>query len=256
MELKSAETPRQRAQELMWDAMDLLGRDNERAEGLCRQALEIYPDCVDARVMIADLECQFVRDHVAALREAVEAGRRDLGPEYFERERGHFWALIETRPFMRAMAMLARSLMEWGTTECVEEAIVIQEEMLELNPGDNQGVRDILVGCYLQRKRYDDAADLLERYGEERAAIPCWSRVLLAYATGAGEQARALLDEAREQNPHVELYLTGRKRLPRTRSWCYSPGDASEAVFCADAVGPAWKKHPKTKRWLKEIVEG
>jgi len=45
---------------------------------------------------------------------------------------------------MRAMAILSNALIEWGTTEALEEAIKIHEEMLTLNPNDNQGVRDWL----------------------------------------------------------------------------------------------------------------
>lgn len=84
-------TPRDRAQELAYNAMELVGSDSRGAAKLCREALSIYPDCVDAMVMLADIESQFMVDHVAALRKAVEAGRRDLGPAYFERERGYFW---------------------------------------------------------------------------------------------------------------------------------------------------------------------
>jgi tetratricopeptide (TPR) repeat protein len=247
-------TPRDQAQELMWDAMDLIGQDDERAAELCHRALSIYPDCVDALAMLADLECDRVKDHVDAMRKAVAAGRRDLGPKYFKSERGHFWGLIETRPFMRAMAQLAHSLMEWATDECVDEAIEIQEEMLDLNPNDNQGVRDLLVACYLQRKHYNEAAELLKRYEDDWMAVSCWARVLLAHAAGDDDRAEEMLAQAREQNPHVELYLTGQKRRPRTRTDYYSPGEETEAVFCADTLWEAWKKHPKSKRWLKAIV--
>ncbi len=251
-----AQTPRDQAQELMWNAMDLLGRDNEQAAALCRRALSIYPDCVDALAMLADLECHIVKDHVDAMRNAVAAGRRDLGPKCFKRERGHFWGLIETRPFMRAMARLAHSLVEWGTPEHIDEAITIHEEMLDLNPNDNQGIRDILVGCHLQRKRYNEAAELLKRYEDDWMAVSCWARVLLAHATGDEDNAVALLQEARKQNAHVEQYLAGQKRRPRTRPGHYSPGEDTEAVFCADTLWEAWKKHPKSKRWLQAIVIG
>ncbi|MEX2670818.1 MAG: tetratricopeptide repeat protein [Phycisphaeraceae bacterium] len=242
-----------RAQELAWDAME--ASDEEQMARLCRQALAIYPNCVDALSMLAEVECERVRDYVAAMRRAVEAGRRDLGPEVFEQEKGHFWLAIETRPFMRAMAGLADALLQWGQPEHVDEAIAIYEEMLELNPNDNQGIRYLLPGCYLQRKRYREAAILLDEHGDEGMAALAWARVLLAYAVGNEDEASDLLKEAREQNPYVELYLTGRKRRPRTRTDYYSPGDDTEALVCADALWEAWKKHPKAKRWLKEQCE-
>lgn len=253
MTFEDAHEPRDQAEDLVWEAVDLLGSDNERAAESCRRALKIYPDCVDAMSILAELECQRVRDYVAALRKAVEAGRRDLGPGYFKEDRGYFWGLIETRPFMRAMAQLVESLLEWGTEQHIDEAISIQEEMLELNPNDNQGIRDVIAACYLQRKRYKEAADLFKRYEKDWMAAPSWARVLLAHATGEQDRAEVLLNEARKQNPYVELYLTGRKRRPRTWPGYYTPGEDTEAVFCADTLWEAWKKHPKSKRWLKEV---
>lgn len=242
-------SPRAEAQELVYNAME--SGDEQKAAQFCRQALEIYPDCVDAMNLLADIECELLRDYVEAKRKAVEAGRRDLGEDYIQQMKGEFWLDIDTRPYMRALAGLADALLQWGQPEHIDEAIEIYEQMLELNPNDNQGIRDMLAACYLQRKRYNDTAELLDRY-DGWMAVPSWTRVLLAYATGGKDKAAALLREAREQNPHVELYLTGKKRRPRTRPGSYSPGKDSEAVFCADTLWEAWKKHPKAKRWLKE----
>jgi len=241
------------AQELMWDAMDVInGGDEQKAAELCHKALGVYPDCVDAMTMLAEIECERTSEYVDEMRKAIEAGRRDLGPAYFKDERGYFWGLIETRPFMRAMAKLAFALLESGTPERVDEAIEIFEEMLDLNPDDNQGVRDWLAGGYLARKRYDDAAALFERYPDDWLAAPAWAKVLLAHVTDGEARASELLTEARERNTHVEQYLTGRKRRPRQRAGMYSPGDETEAVYCADMLWDAWKAHPKAKKWLKE----
>lgn len=252
MKLAIRERKRGQAQEIMWDAMEAVsGGDAAGAESLCRKALEVYPDCVDALTMLAEIECELTKDYVQKLREAVEAGRRDLDPAYFEDERGYFWGLIETRPFMRTMAQLGFALLDWGTPERVDEAIGIFEEMLELNPDDNQGVRDVLAGSYLARKRYTHASDLFDRYPDDWLAAPAWAKVLLAFATEGADAAASPLADARERNTHVEAYLTGRKRRPRSRPGMYSPGDESEAVYCTDMLWEAWKAHPKAKKWLK-----
>ena len=255
MRLTGHLAPREEAQELMWEAMDLIHRDEAQAARFCRKAIEHYPDCTDALTMLAEIETEYVRDYVVRMREAVKAGRRDLGPKFFEKNRGHFWGLIETRPFMRAMEMLSQGLIEWGTPQALDEAITIQEEMLQLNPDDNQGVRDWLAGCYLARKRYDDTSALFTRYPDDWLAAPAWARVLLACVVGEEERAQDLLAEARERNPHVEKYLTGRKRLPKTRAGTYSPGDESEAEYCAGILLEAWKKHPKARKWLKKVTQ-
>ncbi|QNN23327.1 hypothetical protein HED60_13925 [Planctomycetales bacterium ZRK34] len=251
MIFERSQSARKKAQDLMWQAMEIIGHDNGRAADLCRQALRIYSNCVDALTMLAELELDHVRDYIEAMRHAVQAGRQDLGSDYFKHERGNFWLLIETRPLMRAMAQLVDGLLQWGTAVCIDEAIEIQEEMLALNPNDNQGMRDTLTGCYLQRKRYNDAETLLKRYENNWMAVPCWARVLLAHTTGYQKRADSLLAIARKQNPQVELYLTNQKRRPRQRPDYYSPGDDTEAIYCADTLWEAWKKHPKAKQWLK-----
>lgn len=240
------------AQELMWDAMDAINADDEKkAVKLCHEALEVYPDCVDALSMLAKIKGGRTGEYVDEMRKVIEAGRRDLGARCFKQDRGDFWGIIETRPFMRAMAQLGFALLDWGTPERVDEAIEVFEEMLELNPNDNQGVRDWLAGCYLARKRYADAQALFERYPDDWLAAPAWARVLLAHVSEGEERAEALLKKARERNGHVEAYLTGSKRRPRRRAGMYSPGDETEAVYCADMLWEAWKAHPKSRKWLK-----
>ncbi len=248
---RQKEQRRYEASELAFGAMDAMANSNaKQAEQLCEQALAINPDCVDALAILAEIKCEITRDYVEEMRKVIEAGRRDLGPKFFKDYHGEFWGFIETRPFMRAMATLAFELLAWGTPERIDEAVTIFEEMIELNPNDNQGVRDWLGGCYLRRKRYTEASALFERYKDDWLAAPAWSRVLLAHVTGDETEAKRLLAEARERNPHVEAYLNGKKRIPRKRAPMYSPGDETEAVYCADMLYPAWKAHPASKKWL------
>lgn len=79
--------------------------------------------------------------------QGVEAGERALGSEAFEEWEGHFWGILETRPYMRARHGLALCLWEAGESK---KAIEHYTEMLRLNPGDNQGIRYVLAGCLLE----------------------------------------------------------------------------------------------------------
>ena len=247
MDASTHRSARGDAQELVWSAMELIHSDPDRAAALCQQALKLHQHSADALTMLADLDDLSGSPLIEALRNAVEAGRTDLGKRFFREEKGLFWGLIETRPFMRAMAMLADALLESGTPVHVDEAISIHEEMLELNPDDNQGVRDWLAASYLARKRYADATALFARYPEDWLATPAWSRVLHAYATGDKARAPKLLKEARTRNRYVTQYLSGAKRRPRRRAASYSPGDESEAVYCADILWAVWKAHSRAR---------
>lgn len=243
---------RDQAQQLAWDAMEHIGQDADRAAKLCRKALDIYPDCVDAIHMLADIESQWERDFVIGIKKAIEAGRRELGEDFFRHNKGHFWGVIETRPFMRAMGAHAQVLA--GNEFFQDEAITVHEEMLELNPNDNQGIRYGLLGCYLASKRYKAAQKLLDRYPED-SAIFLWGKVLLEFATKGDAAAARSLKAARKANPHVEKYFFPRKQMPKGRPEYYSPGDETEAVVCAQVLHNAWKAHSPARKWLKDMCE-
>jgi len=250
-----SEDGRANAQDVVYEAMDAMGSDLERAATLCREALSLDADCVDARCLLAQLEELSVDEYTEAMREAVAAGRRSLGEAAFAEFAGHFWGFHETRPFMRAMAGLAEGLREDGERDGLAKAIGVWEEMLELNPGDNQGVRYELLGAYLAARRYDDAEALLDRYSDEDSAVMVWGRLLLEAARGEDENVDRRLAEARAANPFVELFVTGRKRRPRIPPEFYGIGDENEAVVCMNTLWEAFRKHPKVKKWIKERVE-
>lgn len=242
---------REQAQKLAWQAMEYMGGDELKAAELCRQALGIYQDCVDALHMLAEIESQWQRDFVLGVKKAIEAGRRDLGEEYFHENKGHFWGLMETRPFMRAMGALAEALASNEYHQ--DEAIAVHEEMLDLNPNDNQGVRYGLLGCYLARKQYHKAQTLLDRYPDECSAFFLWGNVLLLFATKGESSAAKVLRDARKANSHVEQYFFPRKQRPNVLLEYYSPGDETEAIACAQALHVAWKAHSPARQWLQRV---
>ncbi len=238
-----------KAQEVAFQAME--ARTSKRRIALARKALAISPLCADALVVLAQEE----KDPAAALpllREAVAAGEQALGPETFERDAGHFWGLLETRPYMRARHFLAMALREAGEDE---EAIGHYRDMLRLNPNDNQGVRDLLMDALLELGRDDEAGALLKRYEKDGSAAWAWSRTLLAFRRhGDSTIARKALAKAMQNNPHVPPYLLGRKPMPKTLPPYYQPGEASEAVSYLEGGAKAWRAAPGALAWLAEAL--
>ena len=94
----------------------------------------------------------------------MEASQLALGPRRFKEYAGHFWGFLETRPYMRARAGLASTLLKLGD---VDGAIDHFQDILRLNPNDNQGIRYILLGCLLERG--DDGAlkELMTAYDDD-----------------------------------------------------------------------------------------
>ncbi len=239
--------PKDRAQDLAYRAMEEKGPFEARA--LARRAVKLDPDCVDALAVLASIEAGTDDERIELTMRAVEAGERSLGEEFFKENRGRFWGIVETRPYMRVKQGLADLLWEAGRED---EAIRHYEEMLELNPNDNQGNRHTLVGFYLAAGDLEGARRLFDQFSDDASAAFAWARVIERFVAGDGKGASEALEAARKRNPHVEAYVTGARRLPDRTPEYYERGRESEAVVCVRETGEAWHRHPEALQWLKD----
>jgi len=237
-------TALEKAQDLCYQAFDARGR---RQMQLAKKAIETCPDCADAYVILAERtsDPEKGRDLYA---KAAEAGRRALGEKRFQEDAGHFWGMTDTRPYMRARFGLAQCLDATGRRE---EAVGHYQALLRLNPGDNQGVRFVLVPKLIQLGHDAPAMKVLDGYGDSPMAASLYSRVLLAFrAEGDSPAAQASLREARQANPHVVRFLLTEDDLPPGLPSGYSLGSEEEAVICATELVEAWHATPGAVEWL------
>src|SRR4051812_41692178 len=248
---EDSDSPLHRAQMLMYEAFEADDRDEHVA--LARRALEISPDCADAYVVLAE-NAGSRKEALELYRKGVEAGRRAIGPDLFREGAGHFWGIVETRPFMRASLGLAEILWTLGKRA---EAVGHLEEILRLNPNDNQGVRYTLAAWLLNLDRDADLARLLDQFQDEGSAAWSYTRALLAFRQyGDSPEARKRLQEAKKRNKHVPRFLLGQEPIPRQQPPYYSPGDPSEAILYTGTSLGAWKASPGSLTWLKDREKG
>ena len=238
------------AQDIMYEAWDT--EDKKERIKLAREALSISPDCADAYVLLAEEEAETVEEAKEFYQKGVEAGERALGEKTFDEDRGHFWGVFETRPYMRARAGLAQCLYEMGE---YDEAIAHYREMLKLNPGDNQGIRYVLACCLAELGRYDELEELLNSKEYKDDCAPDWlyTKTLLSFIkTGDSSQSRAKFKAAAKWNPHVLEYITGKRFIPRILPDTVRVGGEDEAIcYVSDSLS-AWKKVTGAIQWLKE----
>jgi hypothetical protein len=124
--------------------------------------------------------------------------------------------------------------------------------MLQLNPGDNQGIRYQLINHLLELGRMSDADALLRSYPDDGAAEWFYSSALLEFRrTGDGEESRRLLALARRANKHVPALLLGERQLPQFLPEYIQPGQADEAVCYVSAALSAWRSIPGAITWLR-----
>ena len=235
------------AQGLVYDAWE--AADADEAFNLLSQAVELDPTNVDAWLGLMDFEPMEDEERIEMLRKLVAMGEKNLGTKVFKKDKGHFWGLLETRPYMRAKSQLALHLMELGR---FEESIAAHDDMLELNPNDNQGVRYGLMACYLAVSRLDGTRRLFKQYDERNySAVWDWAYVLERFLSGDLAGAENALKAARKQNPHAQAYFLERRKLPKSMPGSYSRGSRAEAIIAWDILRHAWKKHPDAHAWLR-----
>ncbi len=244
----AAYTPLEQAQEIMYDAWDASG---QRRVKLAREALAISEDCADAYVLLAEESARSLTKAKELYEAGVKAGERALGPDAFQEDIGHFWGILETRPYMRSRHGLAACLWELGQRQ---EAIEHYQEMLRLNPGDNQGIRYILLTCLMAEDMETETEQLLAAYPSDPVAMWRFTRALFLYhKEGASQQATVQLREALEFNPHVPDYLLGLKRIPRERSPYIGFGDETEAAEYAAEASHLWIREPGAIDWFRDV---
>ena len=238
-------TPLEQAQDICYEAFEARGRKQIQ---LAKKALEICPDCVDAYVILAEA-CSDAEESYDLYAKGVAAGERLLGEQFFKEEAGHFWGIIETRPYMRARFGMAEALEEMERTD---EAISHYQEMLRLNPNDNQAVREVLLACLLATKRTEEAEALLKQYKESGMAVWSYGRALLTFIQkGDNATARKQLANAIKVNPFVPEYLLDDELMPPLPQ-SYRIGSKEEALVCADVLQCAWETTPDALDWLEE----
>ena len=215
---------------------------------LARKALGISPLCADAYNLLG-AEAATITEARDLYARGLEAGELALGPEGFEEYDGHFWGFLETRPYMRARHGLALALLKLGEEE---QAMGHFRAMLKLNPGDNQGIRYLLLGSLLRRDDIPTLKHLLADYADEWSAYWLYTRALVAYREGQGSTPATvkLLKDARSANEHVPAALAASKPPMLSGSDYVTVGGPDEAAEYVRECGAAWRKTPGAVEWL------
>lgn len=229
-------SPRDRAQDKLNEAQKEKGAKRKR---LIKEALDIYPNSPDAYLLLGRY-ANTDNERYQYFHQAVIAGEKDLGEAFFRKNKGHFWMIPETKPYMRAKAAFALFQYHFGDkTAAIEDF----QEMLELNPNDNQGMREYLLHAYIEEGNFDDAKALINRYEHDVSASFMFNHALLNfYREGLTAKTKSLLKKADQQNPYVRNYLIGKKAVPEFKNWQFSIGDNGEAVNYVQENIQLWKE--------------
>lgn len=210
-----------------------------------QRALALHPKHISSRLLL--LEERSAIEQFVNLPELLEDAEQELGKKFNELK-GAFWGFSETRPYMRVRYAFANLLSAYGRTEL---AISHWQEMLLLNPNDNQGVRYDLAAAYLLENDLKAFQKLYASYIDEQSAHWAWYRVFYGVLGEEPEiRLEPLLKDAQEKNPYMMPLLKVGKPSEAKLPDSYIAGSEIEALVIMNDIWPLLRKK-QVKTWLK-----
>jgi len=226
------------------------------AEEMYQDLLDVYPEFIDVHHHLALLLSETGRGEEAfrIWQEVVAMGMRCL-PEEFEMGRDLLpWLMLENRPFLRAYHGLGLEYLERGETR---QALEMFNNILAMNPGDNQGARALVVDCNFRLNRPRDVLAVCDRYPDDGMEQLLYGRALALYQLGRRDEAAKALDEAIEFLPLVaqELVKKRHRRPKDLRRDYVTYGGADQAYYYWTEQGQHWKDTPGALEFVRECLE-
>ncbi|MEM4729331.1 MAG: tetratricopeptide repeat protein [Thermoplasmata archaeon] len=218
-----------------------------------RKALAVDPYHADAMHHLAIVldATGHTRDALELWEKGVELCKAALPPDFWAGENTLPWKHPGNRPFLRLTHGLGCILHEMGRRH---EACEVLEELMRLNPSDEQGVRELLMEIHLDADRLGAAVRLAERFPGDRLPGMVYGRPLAMFRAGAKKEATELLEEAVRLLPRVaeELLKEVHPRPHSSTPGLVTPGGWDEAYDHWLRFGRFWSG--EALEWLRETV--
>lgn len=227
-EYKYFNSPKFKSDELLEEALEATSKN--KALKLAKQALEIYPDNIDAENLIAEYEENPIKK-LKKYDSIIEKATKLLEEEnMFDKENiGDFWLIFQTRPYMRARHNKTITLLELGR---YSEAIKECEELLKLCNSDNTGIRYILIGLYCILEKFEECEKLYKKFNDN-SSFKLFPMAIMYFKKGDYKKAKQYLRKTEEQNEFILDFLLNENGefLTGCMSDYYSYGSEEEAFL-------------------------
>lgn len=216
-----------------------------KGQKLALQALDLWPDCIPAYEYLS-AKAKSKQQRLLYIEKGVEIGQRLFGGNFRKQNAGHFWGITETRPYMRCLHSLAFFSLEAGN---LSKAIVIWEDMLDLNPSDNQGVRYSLMPALLRQRDLKSYHKYRKQFPEDTAMFYFNDALAEFMENGPTPSANLKLRVAAGNNSYIIPLLLHKKQPVGAppQYTLHSPEEAHVYVF---ETWQLWHDTPGALQWL------
>ena len=120
----------------------------------------------------------------------------------------------------------------------------IFEDIVEMNPDDNQGIRDLLCSCYFALGDNESVLKLCKKYEDDAMPALMFGRVLVLFMLGRLDEARRALLEAAKYGANVAMEIMEKKhKVVKTNEHGYTvSGSPYEATSTGSSLEDTGKK--------------
>lgn len=225
-EYQFTNSPKFKSNELLEEAFE--AETINKALKLAKQALEIYPNNLDAEAFIIENEKSLIKRLKKYDELLVKATKLLEEENMFDEENiGAFWGILETRPYMRIRYNRLLLLKELGRfTEVIKEG----EDMIRLCSVENLGVRHILLGAYCILEKFEECEAFYKKC-VDRSAYMTLPMAVMYFKKGDYKKSKQFLKKTDEENVFVLDFLLEGLEYETSETGYYSYGSEEEAFF-------------------------
>lgn len=237
----------QRAMDYYYEKMEATGGNEELEDAHTMWKMSKY--CTQAYMIFSDQLAANEGEALLFNRWAVSVGEVFFGQRFFELEKGSFYSIFPTRPYMRARIALAGTFRRLG---CLPEAISHLEALLELDYNDHVGARMVLMTAYLEAGHFLDFKTLFDKHKENTSHFGAYSNAYYVSMTSDSKDAFAnAARRAFSSNRHVPHQLKNPNAEVQFSPFGVSDSGPDGAADYLSIAGRLWKGTPKA---LKKLI--
>ena len=246
----------------IYDYFELIdkAKTKKEREGYIDGALLLEPNNLQLLLMKNEKNRKNQAAYLAGLENIVSIGNKQMQDDgYFQNNKGNFWLVYETRPYMTACYQYLLALMKNGF---VTKAIKEGERLLDLCESDNLGVRYDLMHLFALAEDNEKAEELFKAYDEEQMLQMMLPLCFLYYKIGETETAENLLLKIKEINKDLlkfvkkvladDVYFESTKIHGETG---YRPNTIEELLVEYERYYYIFEFCPLFFDWVKNILE-
>jgi tetratricopeptide (TPR) repeat protein len=234
-----------------------LRSDPQCAECVFLELISDYPEYLDAyHYWALALERKGDQTQADQVREKAIKMALTFFPAHFAMDQDQLaWGFEENRPFLRLYHSFGLQLMEKGKTE---EALNVFENMLVLNPNDNQGVRALLVGCHFALKQPYEVLSVCRQFPDDAMEHLLYGRALALFQGGEVKETEEALDFAIKSFPLIaKELLKAKHRKPKGTAERYvTLGSSGQAFLYWQEHGQYWIETPGAIEFVRSRCFG